>query len=39
MTHKKIIIEDIEYNNYDNVVERDKTHYEYIVGAKEQKNI
>jgi hypothetical protein len=36
-THKKIIIEGIEYNNDDNVVKRDNAHYEYTVGAKEQK--
>jgi hypothetical protein len=37
-THKKIIIEGIEYNNDDNVVKHDNAHYEYTVGAKEQKS-
>jgi phosphorylcholine metabolism protein LicD len=35
--HKKIKIEGIDYNNDDNVVKRDGAHYEYTVGAKEQK--
>lgn len=36
-THKKINIESIDHNNDNNVVKRDNEHYEYIVGAKEQK--
>ena len=35
-THKKINIEGIDHNN-ENVIKHDRTHYEYIVGAKEQK--
>ena len=37
-THKKISIEGIDYNDDDNVVKRDNAHYEYTVGAKEQKS-
>ena len=36
-THKKISIEGIDYNDDDNVVKRDDAHYDYTVGAKEQK--
>jgi phosphorylcholine metabolism protein LicD len=36
-THKKINIEGIDYNDDDNVVKHDGVHYEYTVGAKEQK--
>ena len=35
--HKKINIESIEYNDYENVVKRDGAHYDYVVGSKEQK--
>lgn len=37
-THKKINIESIEYNDDENVVKRDGTHYDYVVGSKEKKN-
>ena len=35
--HKKINIEGIDYSNNNNVIKHDDVHYEYIVGAKEQK--
>jgi phosphorylcholine metabolism protein LicD len=35
--HKKINIESIDYNNDNKVVKRNNQHYDYIVGAEEQK--